>query len=228
MTCRSYTFFMKEPACVDLTNISFDEFISFLFERETTSGSEKQDPWYWHVETTFDPSIICAYYVRLFQEPEFLSTRFSKAQLEEGFWAIQGPNLNCSAYRIIHETDLPFALRESCIRSMFDLFTRLFSKESLETSVSMWWDSMCYDWHCGNRKRGRGGDDERLQDAFFETLSKLLSSPSESCQGAALHGLGHLHHPETLKLIERYIQERPSLTNEWKAYALSAAKFQVM
>jgi hypothetical protein len=172
--------------------------------------------------------VICAYYVRLFQEPEFLSTRFSKAQLEEGFWAIQVFNLDCSAYRIIHETDLPFTLREECIRSMFDLFTRLFSKESLDSSVSMWWDSMCYDWDCGNRKRERGGDDERMQDTFFETLSKLLSSSSENCQRNALHGLGHLHHPETPKLIERYIQEHPSLTNESKAYALSAAKFQVL
>ena len=219
---------MEQPVQVDLTNASFDEFISFLFDRDVSSDSEKQDPWYWQVETTFAPEVICSYYVRLFQQPEFLSTRFSKAQLEEGFWAIQGANLNCSAYGIIHESDLPFSQRAGCIRSMFDLFSHLFSKQSLDTSVSMWWDSMCYDWHCGNRKRERGGDDERLQDAFFETLSKLLSSASETCQGAALHGLGHLHHPETPKLIERYIQEHPSLTNEWKAYALSAAKFQLM
>ena len=219
---------MQESVRVDLTNVSFDEFITFLFDREVSSDAEKREPWYWHVETTFDPAVICAYYMRLFQEPEFLSTRFSKAQLETGFWAIQGPNLNCSAYRIIQETELPFSLREKCIRSMFNLFIRLFFTESLDTSVSMWWDSMCYDWHCGNRKRERGGDDERMQDTFFETLSKLLSSASENCQGAALHGLGHLHHPHTPKLVERYIEEHPALTKEWKAYALLAAKFQVM
>jgi len=128
---------MQESVRVDLTNVSFDEFITFLFDREVSSDAEKRDPWYWHVETTFDPAVICAYYMRLFQEPEFLSTRFSKAQLETGFWAIQGPNLNCSAYRIIQETDLPFSLREKCIRSMFNLFIRLFFTESLDTSVSM-------------------------------------------------------------------------------------------
>lgn len=219
---------MGQAAKVNLTGFSFDGFVTFLFDREVPPESEKREPWYWNVEVEFDPQEICAYYVRLFRRPEFLLTRFTKPQLEQGFWAIQGPNLDCSAYRTIHESNLPFSAREECIRAMSDLFTRLFAKESLDTSVSMWWDSMCYDWHCGNRRRERGGEDEKMQDIFFETLSVLLSFGSENCQGAALHGLGHLHHPGTPKLIERYIQEHPHLTKEWRAYALAAAKFEVM
>jgi hypothetical protein len=68
----------------------------------------------------------------------------------------------------------------------------------------------------------------QLQDVFFETLAKVLFLDSEPCQGAALHGLGHLHHPGTRELIERYLQDRPSLTTERKTYALAAAKFQVL
>lgn len=219
---------MGTPDQINITKFSFDEFVSFLFDHDVPPGQEKVDPWDWHVEVEFDPQRICAYYVQLFQEPEFLLARFTKPQLEQGFWAIQGPNLDCSVWRIIHELDVPFPLREECIRAMFDLFTRLFSKVSLDTSVSMWWDSMCYDWHCGNRRRERGGEDEQMQDILFETLSLLLSCSSENCQGAALHGLGHLHHPATPQLIERYIQEHPALTKELKAYALAAAKFKVM
>jgi hypothetical protein len=222
-----YTFQMKESTPVDVTSFSFDEFIAFLFDRDIPPESDKRKQWYCTVEVEFNAEKICAYYARLFRHPEFLLTRFTKPQLEEGFWAIQGPNLDCSVSRIIDDADLPLSLREDCIRSMSSLFERLFATEPFDTSVQMWWDSLCYDWHCGNRNRERGGEDLELQDVFFQTLGKVLAIDSEICQGAALHGLGHLHHPQTEELIGRFIHEHPSLTQERKAYALAAAEFKV-
>ena len=219
---------MEHTTHVDLTESSFDEFVSFLFDRSILPRPEKRDPWYWHVEAEYDAKKICAYYEQLFQQPEFLLPRFTKPQLEEGFWAVQGPNLSCSASRIIDDSDLPLSIREGCIRSMFDLFERLFSKEPLDTSVQMWWDSLCYDWHCGNRNRERGGEDLELQDVYFQTLARVLAIDSETCQGAALHGLGHLHHPQTKELIDRFIDEHPSLTQVQTAYALAAARFKLL
>jgi hypothetical protein len=218
---------MEPPTPVYLTNFSFDEFVSFLFDRDVSLESEGQDYWYWHVEVEFDAKKICTYYVQLFRQPEFLLSRFTKPQLEEGFWAIQGPNLDCSVSQIIDDSDVPVSVREECIRSMADLFKRLFATEPFDSSVQMWWDSLCYDWHCGNRNRERGGEDLELQDVFFQTLAKVLAIDSWICQGAALHGLGHLHHPQTKELIERFIDEHPSLTQEQKAYALAACRFKV-
>ncbi len=220
-----------EPPAVELSGYSFDQLVAFLFERdvpESKTASGKREPWYWNTEVTFDPEQICKFYTQLFQHPEFLKERFSKAQLEEGFWAMQGPHLDCSVYRIVLDTDLQFAVRARCITSMFDLFERLFASEPLDTSVHMWWDSLCYDWHCGNRNRERGGEDLQLQDIFFETLTKILFLGSDTCEGAALHGLGHLHHPGTQQLVERFLGEHPSLTEEKRAYALAAARFQVL
>jgi hypothetical protein len=111
---------------------------------------------------------------------------------------------------------------------MFDLFSHLFATESLDTSVQMWWDSICYDWHSGNRNRDRGGEDLQMQDVMFQTLTRILWLDSDSCQGAALHGLGHLHHPETQELVDRYLREHPSLTKGRVDYALAAAKFEVL
>src|SRR5438128_2658841 len=96
---------MSEREQVDLTHYSFDEFISFLFAREVevkteNTDEEVHDHWFWHIEDTFIAETICTYYIQLFRQPEFLLHRFSKAQLEEGFWAIQGANLNCAVYRI--------------------------------------------------------------------------------------------------------------------------------
>ncbi len=219
---------MGQPAThADLINSSFDDFVAFLFDRDMSRESEGRDYWYWHIEVEFDPKRIGAYYVQLFRQPEFLLTRFTKLQLEEGFWAIQVPNLDCSVFRIIDDSDLSLSAREECIRSMADLFRRLFATEPLDSSVQMWWDSLCYDWCCGNRNRERGGEDLKLQDIFFETLAEVLAIDSWICQRAALHGLSHLHHPRTKELVERFIDEHPSLTQEQKAYTLAAANFEV-
>ena len=176
---------------------------------------------------TFDAQRVCYYYVRLFRYPGLLLDRFSKAQLEEGFWAIQGPNLSCSVFWLIWNLDLQFEDRQECARSMVDLFGGLFANEPLGTSVQMWWDSLCYEWHCGNRNRQRGGDDLSMQDVMFETLTTLLALDSEICQDAALHGLGHLHHHGTEELIQSYMAQQSCLPKKRREYALAAAKFEV-
>lgn len=219
---------MEPPAPVDLTSVSFDEFVSFLFDHDVPPESEKYDPWYFHVEVEFDAKRICAYYVQMFRRPEFLLSRFTKPQLEQGFWAIQGPNLECSVSRIILDSGQPLFIREECIASMVDLFERLFAGEPLDSSAQMWWDSLCFDWDCDVRNRERGGEDLELQDIFFRTLAKVLAIDSWTCQAAALHGLGHLHHPNTRELIDRFLDGHPSLTQEQKAYALAAANFDVL
>jgi len=219
---------MVERTAVVLADLTFDEFVSFLFDRDVAMESEGRDYWYWHVAVEFDAKIIAAHYIRLFRQPEFLLERFTKLQLEEAFWAIPSHNLDCSVSKILSNSDLPLSLREECIRSMAALFKRLFAIEPLHTSVQMWWDSLCYDWDRGNRNRERGGEDLELQDIFFQTLAEVLASDSWVCQQAALHGLGHLHHPETRELIDRFISERRLLTEEHKEYALAAARFEVL
>ncbi len=218
---------MQEASSQDIIGISFDEFVQFVFAR-SIPVNPKAEPWYWHVETIFEAGEIADHYVRLFSEPAFLLTSFLAAELEQGFWAIQSCNLDCSVARVIWIEELPLAVRERCVRSMFHLFEKLFSIQPLETSAHMWWDSLCYDWHCGNRSRAKGGEDESMQDIMFETLGKILELDSPRSQGDALHGLGHLHHPLTEQLISRYIAKHSELSPEMKEYALAASKFQVL
>lgn len=149
---RIYNSQMEQQAAVDLTGYSFDEFMEFMFARETPDAERENaergigernsehanpGPWYWKTDVTFVPSMVCEYYTRLFQDPQFLTGRFSPTQLEEGFWAIQGPNLDCSVSRILEDADLTLTMRADCIRAMFDLFKRLFASAPLDTSVSM-------------------------------------------------------------------------------------------
>ena len=220
---------MSEKTSIDISQFSFEEFVTFMFDWEIQAKTEEWDPWYWHTRVSFDPQRICDYYTRLFSAPGFLLQRFSKAQLEEGFWAIpSGDNLECSVNELIWNTDLPFATRKECVKSMFHLYRDLFSAEPLETASFMWWDTLCWGlWHRGNRDRSRGGEDLTMQDVMFETLVKILALNSEHCQKAALHGLGHLNHPATEEAIRIYLAKHDSLSDEQKEYALAAARFEV-
>jgi len=67
-----------------------------------------------------------------------------------------------------------------------------------------------------------------MQDVMFETLSNILALDSEFCQRAALHGLGHLHHPGTEQLVQQYLEQHSALDGELREYALAAGRFEVM
>lgn len=142
---------------------------------------------------------------------------------------MQGSLLDCSITDVIWERAVPFADRERCVRTMFDLFAQLFDGWSLESdAVNMWWDSLAFGWECGTRSRSNGGEDQSMQDVMFATLARILGLPSESCQTAALHGLGHLHHPHTADLIQGYLNRNSAISAELRDYALAAARFEVL
>lgn len=224
--------FMDDYDPYDLRNATFGEFVGFLFDREVVPISMQENgapkPWYWRAEVAFDPTQIASFYIALFTTPNTVLENYSSEQLNQGFWAIQSSNLQCGIPEVIWDQALPFDIRESCVRSMFHLYEQLFSKISLETAADMWWDSLAYDWDCGIRARGKGGEDEQMQDVMFDTLGKILRLPSEECQMAALHGLGHLRHPETSPLIGAYLAQRPEIDTDLKEYALAAARFEVL
>jgi hypothetical protein len=207
----------------DLRGASFEEFVDFLFDHAVAPKT-----WYAKVEVEYDPYRALSSYTRLFSAPRFLLSRFSKDQLEQGFWAVHGPALECSASNVIWEQEVPFDIRERCVRAMFHLFADLFAEEPFTRAANMWWDSLAYAWHCGNRKREKGGEDRLMQDVMFETLAKILEIPSEPCQVAALHGLGHLHHPDTSGLIQGFLGRNGALDPKVREYAKAAARFEVL
>jgi hypothetical protein len=216
----------------DIREASFEEFVAFLFDHDVVPDPEDINvgpfPWYWHAKVDYDAPRVASFYIRLFNAPGFLLSRFSADQLEQGFWAILSEILDCSVSTIIWDTSVPFEIRERCVRSMFELFAQLFAAEPLDTSSAMWWDSLAFDWDCGNRARANGGEDQLMQDVMFTTLAKLLELPAVTCQSAALHGLGHLHHPGTEQLVQEYLARNKSIDADLRKYALKAATFEVM
>ena len=47
-------------------DLSYHDFVAFLFDYNLSLESEGKDHWYWHVEVEFDARKIAAYYVRMF------------------------------------------------------------------------------------------------------------------------------------------------------------------
>jgi hypothetical protein len=219
---------MVEPTSVDMTRFSFQEFVDFFFDRNVQTGSRSASCWYFNMDVEFDKPTICSFYVELFCKPEFLLTRFNKAQLEQGFWAIQGPVLDCSLAQLLEDCDVTLTDKKRCIRSMRELFAQLFARDPLESSAFMWWDTLCFDWRAGIRSRQRGGEDAELQDVLFETLTRVLAIDSEPCQKSALHGLAHLYHPQTKDLVDRFLRDHTTVSPELKEYALAASRFDVL
>ena len=159
---------------------------------------------------------LVTYPTRLFQEPEFLIGKYSYRQLRKGFWSLPD---EWELKNSIWSRKLPWRLRKSCIRAMVPLFEKFFSRKPLGHTCHMWWDLLRY---FGDKR------EERVVDEMFLALEKILFMDSVECQGAALHGLGHLDHSDKESLINKYLSEQRDLPPEVRRYAISCIKGNVL
>jgi hypothetical protein len=70
--------------------------------------------------------------------------------------------------------------------------------------------------------------DQRVVNELYRALEKILFMDSFDCQGAALHGLGHLDHPARKDLITKYLRKHRDLNPEARRYAKAAIKGRVL
>jgi hypothetical protein len=215
---------------IDITKYSFDEWVRFIFDCSVTDHNRT-----WREELALsgygDSSdgeyfvgnqvVLLEYLSRLFRDPGFLLETYSPEQLEQAFWVIPG-QLLCVAGFIgpLWEKEIPWPVRQECIESMGDLFERLFAINPLDTSCYMWWDHLAYGYGM------RGGvpeddDSAQVQQVMFDTLCRILKLGSIHCQKSALHGLGHLRHPDTGKAIDEFLETHLNMDDELKQYALA-------
>jgi hypothetical protein len=66
---------MVDGVHYEIRGISFENFVSFLFDREVFPESEngtEKEYWYYSGEIACDPREVAEHYIRLFTGPEFL------------------------------------------------------------------------------------------------------------------------------------------------------------
>ncbi|HEX8474005.1 MAG TPA: hypothetical protein VF666_08230 [Pyrinomonadaceae bacterium] len=210
---------------IDITELTFEEWVEFIFNHPVTKPA-----WHWSDEWEYyasDGVKLVRYLIRLFREPSFLFERYSREQLEQAFWFV--PTLLCfvSFRGLLWQKNLPWKLRRELIVSIGDLFERFFAVDALETSCFMWWDVLAYGYHMtGGKPEDKNG--ARVQQAMFETLKRILYLDSRDCRMSALHGLGHLKHPELEKTIDEFLAAHTDLDEELKKYALQCRMGEIM
>ncbi len=200
---------------VRLSELSFEQFVDFIFDHPVTEPA-----WYQTDERDFSfgsGSVTVKNLIALFREPEFLFQRYATEQIEQGFWFISEWLCLVRFRGLLWEKRIPLELRVELVESMFDLFNRFFSVNPLENICFMWWDIIAYGYYMENGKP-EDEDGAKIQQAMFKTLRRILELDSEECQKSALHGLGHLKHPETKKTITDFLR-RHIVSQELKDHA---------
>lgn len=210
----------------DLRTCSYDEFLDFVFDHPV-----EKKPWYFgsRVEVAFDAVHNTELLTKLFSNARPLLERYTRDQLEQGFWALQsGLLIGGLLPHLMFDQSMPFEKRADCIRAMFFLYRDLFAVDELHTSSNMWWHSISSSYQTGWRSQSTLDDNKKIQDVMFDTLTEILYLESEECQGAALHGLGHLLHPSTEMVIRDWIATQPDLPEDDLEFAEACITGDIM
>lgn len=220
-------------------DLSFDSWVRWVFDRPVAKPQ-----WYW---TPFDdpwaedPTTILIYLRRLFEQPEFLTSAYSRAQVAQGLWFLAAGT--ASGYtKYFSDRVIPWPIRKDTIASIPQLFRHLFAEQCSDalghldrqgddplcTCCYMWWDIF----------PANGGIDifpteggEELIDALLDAMSAILLLPSEACRESALHGLGHAaeRFPDRVKpIIDQFLARQPKISEDLKQYALRARDGRIL
>ncbi len=201
-----------EPnSIIDLSNASFDDFVRFWFDhtidpRTVGPQSNPDFAWYQNIEIRFEPLLYAEHFRRLFNAPDFLVDKYSKDQLEEGFFAMMSPMVQGGLDALVWSTQLSVNDRERVVSSMYGLFAGLFAREPLDSASYMWWDLLS-----DRIDEDRSLDGAQLRQTVFDVLCRILNLEARSCQVAALHGLNHLQDPRTEAVVKAWMARHPEL-----------------
>jgi hypothetical protein len=210
---------------LDLSAKSFEEFVQFFFARSPVPDNQQFE--YYSRDLAgvkYDeckpssPKVVVNYMTRLFSNFGTIAPTYSLAQVDQAVWGMFGENLRI--YKFLWTRAIELDNRLQCIRSMYFVFSDFVATSEIaetDSAFFMWWDLFLFAfWVHMDLKNGRGrtydisvldGDERAVVDTAFETLTRVLSLPDLTSQVAALHGLGHLHHPGVSDAVQGYIDK---------------------
>jgi hypothetical protein len=215
---------------LDLSSLSFDQFTEFFFSREVVSDKKQYDYFLtgrngqkYSESIPSSPWVLVNHLARLFSEFGQIARKYTLAQVDQGIWGMWGANLRL--YEFLFASSAPLESRLNCIRSMHHVYSDYVSQlgrqpDSEIGGIYMWWDLILHGFWDLSRPVVPGsfrGDASKLDeesrvmlDVLFETLTQILAIPNRACQQSALHGLGHLYHPNVHDAVQRFIGASPS------------------
>ena len=215
-----------EAIYADLSNTSFNDFVRFWFDRTIDAraiepGSDPDFAWYRNIEIRCEPLFYAESFIRLFNAPEFLLDKYSKDQLEAGFWAMNSPMVDGGLDALLWSEQLSLEVRERLLHSMFELFARLFAREPINSTSYMWWDLLS-----DRMDEDHSRDAAKVRERMFVVLGQILNVEARPCQEAALHGLNHLRDPRTEPVVKEWLARHPALDQKLRGFAESCMAFK--
>lgn len=198
-----------------------------IFDHPALENRVTESGWWWGSHIVFEPAEHAANLTSLFRDAEDLRSRFSSDQLEQGFWyLISGAPGGLED--VLWNPEVPWETRSGLIGATVDLYRKLFADDPLDTSAYMFWDALAYGYGHATRHPQTDVEDRRIQEAMFVTLQQILAIDSLQCQRAALHGLGHLRHPDTKFAITNYLERHPELGDDDRHFAIACITGEIM
>jgi hypothetical protein len=209
---------MDEPDEVGLSLIPYDEWLPFVFDHPVPEDRIAGKQWYW--EYGFEighpsrPERLVEHFTALCNQFAELTKRYSLPQIDQGIWFLLCERIHFGQY--LREQRIALDLRKSCIHSMYRVYADFVAKsdvEAMENCFQMWWDLLLDDFY-GHGDATLDPDAIEIESAMLETLTQILQLDDPRSQEYALHGLGHLKHPEAREVVARYIDAHG---DEWTA-----------
>ncbi len=193
---------------VDYSKKSYDEWLQFAVNStDEQHGDVEIDP--------VEPLVLVEYFERSCMNMHDLLGQYSWPQIDRFIW-----NSLANPFWIGHiVTDpiLPVAPRDSCIDSMYFPFKQVLGQmpdsDDEENGFYMWWDIVCGGF-CTQHVYFEthpfvpdSAESCKIHDKLLDTLRRILKIPEKRTQMCALHGLGHLHHPQGAEIVQKYIDD---------------------
>lgn len=204
---------------VDLRGRDLERVTDGIFNH-AISDEAAHNSWWWQSEIVFEPIEHVGNLTSIFRNPQPLRRRYTRDQMEQGFWFLIS-GATGALEDVLWDSSVPWNNRALLIASTVDLYRQLFAHDPLDTSAYMFWDALAYGYCVPTRHPESDVEDSRVQGAMFAALQQILAIDSVPCQLAALHGLGHLRHPNTEHVICLYLERNPILTTAHRSYALA-------
>ncbi len=203
----------------DLSTLPPAQFSTFFFDRPIVAGvTAKYELFLGEFEAFAvpNPAVVLANVQAMCRNFAELAKIYSPEQLDQGLWAVFGGVLNCATY--LFDPAVESGLRIDCVESMYLPFRDVVARRTTNVKESfywMWWDIILHGLRPAPKEYKFGyltltNDQSQMVETIFQTLSKILALDHQGCQICALHGLGHLYHPSSEKLVQGYLDEHRS------------------
>jgi hypothetical protein len=229
----------RPPVVIRLRDATIESFVRGVFDHEMPEEGSK--PWYFPFDVSFetDERRQLDFLAELFGNARALLADYSPDFVCQGLWCMMGGVHFESFTGLVWDPALPLDKRRAVIQSVYDLYDQLLGAYPYE-SVDFRHpdedrrfngiDYMVPDLLLsGQTTRGEVDADEvAVRAEFLDLFTRLLEHPAPVAQYAALHGLGHLEHPERAATIDRYLAARSWMDHDQREYALAARRGEVL